>query len=255
MRSNQLLRFVTLVAPVGAVMAIAACSSLTGGGSSAIDPDAATVLKAMSDKLAAAQQFTFKGTRTVDPALAQGGRDVKLNARLQGAVARPNKISASAADSRSTRRFIYDGENVTLYNPDANHYATVPGGSDIDKTIDKIVENWNFHPAMADLLVSDPYASLSKRATSGKLVGTEKVRGINCHHITVTQEALDWEAWISASDHLLRRFVITFKGVEGSPKVRVEITEWDLDPTLSASQFTFTPPKGAQKIEMVPAGS
>jgi len=230
------------------------CAGITGGGGTSIDSDAAAILKATCDKLASAQQFTFRGTRTVDPDLVPG-RKLKVEGRIEGAVARPNRFSGLSSGSNSTQRFYYDGENVTLYDPKANHYATVPGSNTIDRTIDKIVANWNFHPPLTDLLVSDPYASLSKRATSGKLVGTETLRGTKCHHIAVTQDAVDFDVWISASDNLPRRMVITFKAIEGSPKVKADISSWNLNPELSASQFDFTPPKGAQKIEMVPAGN
>ena len=224
------------------------------GESAKIDADATAILKAMSAKLSAAKQFTLKGTRTIDTALTEGS-EVKLTAKLESSVARPNKIVASASDSLSTRHFYYDGKNVTLHDSKANHYATVQGADNIDKTIDMIVKDWDFHPPLADLLVSDPYTSLSKNATGGKLVGTEEVSGVKCHHLVVTQEAIDWEVWISAEDSLPRRFVITFNGIEGKPKLSAEITNWDLDPKLPASKFTFTAPKDAQKIEMVPAGS
>ena len=34
--------------------------------------------------------------------------------------------------------------------------------------------------------------------------------------------------------------------------MRTDISSWDLEANLAESNFTFTPPEGAQEIEMVP---
>ena len=244
---------------IGAAVLIAAaaaglsgCTTLTGGGAMTIDDDAAKVLKAMSDKLASAQQFTFEARRTLDPALV-AGRRIKTSATIQGAVARPDRFAGISTGGGATQKFFYDGKNVTLYDAGPNHYATVPGESTIDRMVDQIVDRWGFHPPMTDLIVSDPYASLSRRATSGKLVGDEYANGVKCHRVAVTQDAVDFDIWISVKDQLPRRMVVTFKNFEGNPQSRVEIKRWNLNPKLSSSQFNFTPPKNAQEIEMVPA--
>jgi hypothetical protein len=232
-------------------LAINACTSLTGGGSSSIDADAAAILKASCDKIAAAEQFTFAAKRTVDPELVEG-RKVKLSARIDGAVKRPNKIYGRSSDSTSTMRFYYDGADVTLYDETAGHYAVAAGGSSIDKTIDKIAEKFNFTPPLADLLVGDPYRGLSRRAKSGKLVGTGSVNGVKCQHIILNHDAIDVDVWIATKDSLPRRFVITFKETEGNPQLKADLTRWNLNANLADSKFDFTPPKDAQKIDMVP---
>ncbi|PYL89206.1 MAG: hypothetical protein DMF16_06915, partial [Verrucomicrobia bacterium] len=56
-------------------------------------PDADQILRQMSAKLAAAQSFTFKATRTVDPALLPGKKEPE-NARVAVTVQRPDKIAA-----------------------------------------------------------------------------------------------------------------------------------------------------------------
>src|SRR6266566_5029961 len=63
----------------------------------AAQPDADQILQQMSAKLAAAQNFSFKATREIDPALL-AGRNVPENTRIVVTVQRPNKI---AADSTS----------------------------------------------------------------------------------------------------------------------------------------------------------
>lgn len=203
----------------------------------------------MSDKLSSADQFSFDATRKIDPSLAPGGK-VGLNTRIKGAAMRPNKLSATSVSGGVTRRFYYDGQSVTLHDVEMNHYATVPGGRSIDKTVDKLAERWGFTPPMADLLVADPYHSLTRNVSGGTLTDGGSVGGVACRRIAAVGENVDWDLWLAKSDDLPRKFVITAKGREGAPKVELRMRNWDLEAKLDAGQFTFTPPKGAQEIEM-----
>ncbi len=241
-----------LIALLAASLQMTACTSMKPDSAANIDDDAGAALREMSGKLASAQQFTVKGSRTVDPALLPS-RKLKRSAKIKAAVIRPNRIAASSTSGGLTRRFIYDGQDVTLYDLEMNHYATVRGASTIDRTIDKIIEHWDFHPPMADLLVGNPYRSLTRGALSGKTNGTQWIGGVKCQRIAVSKEAVDWEIWIADSDHLPRKLEITLKNQTGAPKVRLLFHQWDLNPQLEESQFTFDPPKEAVEIEMAPA--
>jgi len=242
-----------------AVIIICVCASLPGctsmnmGGSTTIDADADALLRKMSDKLSSAKQFTVRGTRSTDPALVEG-RNIKQHTKIEGSIIRPDRISAKASSGGLTRRFIYDGNDVTLYDVEMNHYATVKGASTIDRTIDKIIEKWDFHPPMTDLLVSDPYRSLTSGADDGKIIGNQSINGVRCQRIAVTRKVVNWEIWIANNDHLPRKLVITFKDLPDQPRVQLVFREWNLNPKLKNSQFIFDPPKDAIEIEMAPTG-
>jgi len=229
-----------------------ACTSMNLDSTTSIDDDAGTILKNMSAKLSAAERFSVSGSRNIDPTLL-ASRKLKRNAKVEAAVIRPNKVAASSTSGGLTRRFIYDGHDVTLYDLEMNHYATVKGASTIDRTVDKIINKWDFHPPMADLLVSNPYRSLTQGALSGKTNGTQWIGGVKCQRVAVSKEAVDWEIWIASSDQLPRKLEITFKNEAGNPKVRLLFNRWNLNPKLEDSQFTFDPPKDAVEIEMAPA--
>lgn len=242
----------SLIVLSACALQMTACTSLDMGGSAEIDADAEVVLQKMSDKLAAAERFTVSGSRNIDPSLL-ASRKLKQNTKFEGAIIRPDRIAATSTSGGTTRRFIYEGDDVTLHDVEMNHYATVKGASTIDRTIDKIIKKWDFHPPMADLLVSNPYRSLTQGALSGKLNGTQWIGGIKCQRIAVTKDEVDWEIWIASTDHLPRKLEITFKNQSGQPKVQLLFQRWNLNPKLKDSQFTFDPPKDAMEIEMAPA--
>jgi hypothetical protein len=50
---------------------------------------------------------------------------------------------------------------------------------------------------------------------------------------------------------LARKFILTSKQVKGEPEFTVVIRSWDVTPKLTDKDFTFTPSKGAKKIEFL----
>ncbi|MGZ3422372.1 MAG: DUF2092 domain-containing protein [Polyangiales bacterium] len=63
---------------------------------------------------------------------------------------------------------------------------------------------------------------------------------------------MDWELWVEeGSRPLPRKYVITSKKIEGSPKYSVTLSHWKLVADLPDETFTFTPPKDARKIDFV----
>src|SRR5437667_8558234 len=91
----------------------------------AAEPNADQLLQQMSTKLAAAQNFSFKATREIDPALL-AGRNAPENARIVVTVQRPTKIAADSTSKEGARRFRADGRNLSLVDVTKNPYSTVP---------------------------------------------------------------------------------------------------------------------------------
>ena len=227
------------------------CATLSPPTKLEIEPQADAVLKAMSNKLATAERFSFKAVRTIDPDLVDGSK-VKQRARVAVDVARPNKFRGQTHDSESTRVMIYDGSELLVWDKSADVYASVAAPPTIDKAIDQIDEMWGVHPPLADLLVADPYHSLTGGEGTAKLVGTNRVNGVACDHVSATQAGIDWDIWIAKSDSLPRKFVITLTDRPGNPQVVGELSDWNLAPQFPAGHFEPRAGKNSTKIEMIP---
>lgn len=217
----------------------------------AVPEDAESVLRTMSQTLASAGAFTVRGTRTADPGLV-AGTNFKQDVTFAMTVQRPNKVQASTQDGNGVRLFFYDGSQVTVIDRSAKVYAGAPAPATIDAMVTQIDEKFGVHPPVADLIVSDPWASLSANGGSAKLAGTEKIGSVACQRVSASQPAVDWDIWIGEADHLPRKLVITFKQREGKPKLAVVLREWDLSPAITANQFTPVIPGDAQRVEMLP---
>lgn len=236
------------ILPVAALM-LSGCATVPKP--TAVDGEAEAVLRAMSTKLASAETLSFRARRTIDAQLVPGA-EVKRDADVRVTVARPNRVAASATDSEGTRRFWFDGTTVTLYDGAAGTWASAAMPGTIDAMIDGLQEKFETHPPLADLLVADPYANLTRGGGSATLAGTEAVGGVACRRVSAVQATVDWDLWVAESDDLPRRIVIRFKGVEGSPELRADFSNWNLGVRVSGDDFKPSIPKSAQNIQMVP---
>jgi len=137
-----------------------------------------------------------------------------------------------------------------------NLYATVPMRTSIDGLVDQIDERYGFVPPLAEFAVSDPYKEFRREASAVSYVGRSTLQtgflnlgSVECEHLALTGKEADAEVWIGVHDHLLKKLVATFHR-KGNPQLRIAFSTWNLDASVIDSDFTFTPPKGAQKIKM-----
>ncbi|MGH8046336.1 MAG: DUF2092 domain-containing protein [Chthoniobacterales bacterium] len=220
-------------------------------------PSADAILREMSTTLAAAQTFSFSGTRQIDAELLGDVEVPVKSSKICVLVQRPDKLAIRSTSNAGTRQFIADGRTLTIYGSKDNLYSVsrIPGS--LDALVDELDAKYGFTPPLADYAVSNPYAELRKSAHTAKYLGREKVGGcflgfgsVACEHIALIGDEADAELWIGVRDHLPRKLVATFKLLPTKPQLIVEFRNWNLAAHATAADFTFTPPKGAMEIEM-----
>jgi len=221
----------------------------------AAEPNADQLLREMSAKLAAAPTFSFEATREIDPGLIEG-IDMPVKARIAVVVQRPNKLAGQAVSKDGTRRFVFDGRTLSLLDEKKNYYAEVPMGTSLDGLVEQLDQKYGFTPPLAEFALSNPYADFHRQAQTVTYLGRAETTGgflglggVECHRLGLKGKEADAELWIAVSDQLPRKLVATFHRA-GQPQLRIAFSSWNLAAPVSAADFTFTPPKGAQKIEM-----
>ena len=212
------------------------------------DPD--QLFRQMSEKLAQAKKFSFKVDRKLDAALVEG-RNVPENAQIEISVSRPGKFLAKSVSQDTERQFVFDGQNLSVYDATMKLYATVPEPGTIDEVVAKIDEKYGFTPPLAELILSDPYGALSPQIKSKAYKGKENIGGAECHHLSLGGDLADSELWIGVDDLLPRKLVATFKNREGGPQLQADFSDWNLAATLDDQFFTFVAPHDAESVEMV----
>jgi hypothetical protein len=216
-----------------------------------IDPQAEKLLKRMSDYLAGRQQFTLKAESTLEVVLTSGQK-IQFDSPATLEVSRPNKLRAHRKGDLANQEFFYDGKTLTLYNPKENLYATTAAPPTIDEMLDFAREKLDIIAPASELLYKNAAEKMLKEASSGFVVAPSVVGGVKCTHLAFRGSEVDWQIWIENGDKPLpRKFILTSKKVAGEPQFTVLIRSWDVTPKLKDQEFSFTPPKGAKKIEFL----
>ncbi len=113
---------------------------------------------------------------------------------------------------------------------------------------------------IGELCAADPYAKLMEGVKSAKYAGLETIDGARVHHLTFSQDQVDWEMWVpAAGDPVVRRVVVDLSkalanipGAERFKDRKMVISEdfkgWRIGADLDEAAFAFRPPPGSKKV-------
>ena len=222
--------------------------SLSAATPSAIDPNALSLLKRMSDSLTKAKGFTYR-SRIVMELPAVTGQFVTLLPEGSVALRRPDKLRATYGGDSPPFDLFYDGQSVSVIAPHASVYSTVKAPATLDAMLSGLRKNTGLRLPAVPLLKDDPYASLTRDLQSAVIVGETRINGVRCDHLAFRRPGVNWEIWIeSGSRALPRRLAATFTDRPNFPRTIVEFTRWNLHPWLPDCLFRFHKPANAKEI-------
>jgi hypothetical protein len=214
-----------------------------------IEPRADQELKKMSEFLAKLPRFAFEADEVFDE-IPDGELRQQLSNTRRVALERPNHAAADVNGDTLARATWYDGKTVTVLDKEHNTYAVLEAPPTIDGTLDMLEDEYGVVMPLKDILFSDPYAVLSEGITYGRYLGLHQAAGVACHHLAFSQETIEWQIWIDASDQPVpRKVVITYVNEPGEPQYTAVIRRWRLEGPVPDGLFTFEAPEGALKID------
>jgi hypothetical protein len=214
-----------------------------------LEPKAMAVLKAMSDRLVAAHSMTFTALATYEsPAVT--GQPLAYTSLFEVALQRPDKLRVISPGDGPATEFYYDGKTMMAYTPSANLAAVDAAPPTIDAMLKLAFEKAAIYFPFTDAIVADPYKDLSEGLRLAFYVGQSHVVGGTVTDIVaVANDTVQAEFWIGAEDHLPRLARATFFNEPGNFRHVVELSNWKLDPTLAASDFTSEKALKAPRIK------
>ena len=238
------------------LMLFAACAGLVVIASPALSQtviaeDANKILVAMTDNLKSLTNLSadYDADHEV---IDKTGQKLQYSASGTMALSRGKGLRLTRKGPYADVEVISDGKTISLYGKGMNVYAQIESpGTTLDEAVEEFRISTGLDAPGADLLSSDPYPLLTEGVTSGSLVGSAFVGGIECDHLAFRTDVVDWQIWISKSDKPMPlKYVITTKWVTGAPEYSLRLSNWKTD-GIDAAQFTFTPPEGARKLEQI----
>ncbi|MCL6730529.1 DUF2092 domain-containing protein [Sphingomonas hankyongi] len=211
--------------------------------------NAKALLKAMSDYLAAQQTISL----SYDSIFEVVTKDQqKLQLATSGTVLlnRPDKIHTTRQSGFSDTEMVFDGKTVSFLGKGQNAYIQAEAPGTVDNLIDQLRDKFHRQLPGADLLGSDVYGTLMSDVTDVKDLGSGVIGGKECDHIAFRAKETDWQIWIAQGGTPYPcRYVITSKQVDQAPEFTLNIREWKAGSGVGQSDFAFTPPAGAKKLD------
>ena len=239
------------------LLALVACGGLAVPALAeepAVDPVADKLLRNMGNYLRVAEKFTF-AIDAIDEDVLESGQKLQFEVTHRVAFRRPDQFNAVTDGDLGVSRVFYNGVRFSMLHSVQDsgelEYCSVKVPGTTDECFEQLGEEYGIVLPLGELLHSDPYALLSKDIQSATYVGTAKVRGTLCHHLAFTSENADFQIWVEAGwQPVPRKVVITDKQEPGMPQTIAYLYDWNFNPYLPDSSFSFWVPPSAQRIPL-----
>jgi hypothetical protein len=213
-----------------------------------VDWRAMSLIKAMSDTLAAARSMSFTATVGYEYP-SKLGPPLVYTTRYDVALQRPDRLRILTLGDGPTSELYYDGKTITAYAPVENLAAVAPAPPTIDAALQAAYKNAAlFYPFM-DVVAADPYRAFAEGAVEAFVIGqSASVGGITTNMVAWANNDVFLQMWIGAEDKLPRRIRATFRADPLRLRHELELSNWKLDPALPPDTFASVKAQGAGKM-------
>jgi hypothetical protein len=215
-----------------------------------LDPKALDILKAASDKLAAAHTMSFTAVELFEQPTRQGA-PLGYTAKYEVTLQRPDKLRVLKPADGNDTSFYYDGKTMKGYSPTENLLAVADAPPTIDATLEKAYKLAGISVPFDDLIVSDPYGDLKPGLIHAYYVGqSHVVAGITTDIVAYAGDGVFVQMWLGAEDKLPRLVRAVFLDDPDHMRHEMAIADWKLDEPLPAD--TFELPSSAATAKHIP---
>ena len=135
-------------------LAVAAAGMASMSVARADEAQAKSLLKAMSDYLAAQKTISFEYDTNLEIVSKQ---QQKIGLASSGTLTleRPDKLRATRTGGFANVEMVFDGKTLSLLGKNANLYAQIEAPGTIDHLVDELRDKYHRPVPAADLLMSD----------------------------------------------------------------------------------------------------
>ena len=216
----------------------------------ALEPKALAILKATSDRLAAAHTMAFTAVETYESPSRQGHPLVFAN-KFEVTLQRPDKLRVITPGDGPASEFYYNGKTMTAYAPAENLIAV----ADAPPTIDAAMEA-NYHLSgtyfpFDDLIVADPYKDMAEGLKLAYYIGQSHIVGdITTDMVAYIDNGVFIQVWIGVDDKLPRVIHAVYLDDPAQLRHNLLLSNWKLD--LAVPADAFAPPPSAAGAKHIP---
>jgi hypothetical protein len=202
-----------------------------------IEPAAVTILKTMSEKLAAAKTVSFTAVSTYEsPAI--NGQPLYYTTVSQVALQRPDKLRVITPGDGPPTEFYYDGKTMVAYDPAMNVAAVADAPATIDAMVKAAYDKAAIYFPFVDFIVADPYKDMEGSLKSAFVVGrSDAVGGTLTDMVATASDTVQAELWIGVADKLPRMIRAVYPKDPGKKRYQTGFSNWRLNDRVGANAF------------------
>jgi hypothetical protein len=215
-------------------------------------PETKALLKQTFAALTGAEAFSFHAEILVDR-VDDTGQTLQFSAAMDVAVRRPDRLRVEYVGDLFAKRAWYDGKTLTIFDPDHDVYASMPGAGDVAATLNAAEDRYGVELPLADLTRSDLWTLVESGLERVRRLGLHDVNGTDCEHFALRREDYDVQVWIKpGASPILCKLLFTYTQVPGSPQFMAVFSDWNFSPKLRDRFFEPALPDDAVKAAFLP---
>jgi hypothetical protein len=215
----------------------------------ALEPKAIELLKAASNRLAAARTMSFTAVVT-DESPSRLAIPLTYTTKSDVVMQRPNKLRVITLGDGPASEFYYDGKLMMAYAPAEDLVAIADAPPTIDETMEVAYHVAAIYFPFDDVLVSDPYKDIAEDLRLAFYVGQSNVvGGTKTDIVAYNTGGVFIEIWIGVEDKLPRMLRAIYVDDPLRLRHQLELSNWKIDPSLSPDVFGSAKAAAAKHIK------
>jgi hypothetical protein len=210
---------------------------------------ALALLKAASDRLAAARTLQFTATVSYEYP-SELGPPIVYTTRSEVALQRPDKLRVITPGDGPASEFYYDGKTITAYAPAQNLVAVAAAPPTIDAALEFAMDSADIYYPFTELIMADPYQDITRDLKLAFYIGQSKeVGGTTTDMVAYANDYVFIQIWIGAEDKLPRRVRAVYAEDPLWLRHDLELSDWKVDAALPADAFATAKAATAKPME------
>jgi len=206
------------------------------------------ILKASSDKLAAAKSMAFTAVVTYEYP-SQLGPAIAYTTTSEVLMQRPDRLRVITLGDGPASEFYYDGRQMMAYAPAENLVAVAAAPPTMDAMLKAAYDSAAIYFPFTDLILADPYKAATEGLKLAFYIGQSKVVGsVVTDMVAYATDDVFVQDWIGAEDTLPRRVRAVYRNDPQRLRHQLDLANWQLDAAVPADAFASVKAAAAPKI-------
>ena len=213
-----------------------------------LESKALAILKAASDRLAAARSMSFTAVISYESP-SRLGPPLVYTTTSEVTLQRPDKLRVLTLGDGPASEFYYDGTTMVAFAPAENLVAVTDAPPTLDATLKAAYDTAAIYFPFTDVIVADPYKAIADGLQHAFYIGQSRVvGGTTTDMVAYASDGVFVQIWIGAEDKLPRMLRAVYRNDPSQLRHQLEISHWQLDVTVPADAFASSSATSATRI-------